>query len=530
MEHKLLMAENTLEFINDQISIIQDSLHKTEKQILSFRLNKNVVDINLEGNRAYSKLLKFYDQKTELNFKQNYYEYLKEYIISKHDPQAIIVPILFDPNNQTLNNQVKYLQQLYNERDLLEFSVETGNPGLVRINQSIQTARNNILEITDGLLQNNRTTLKQIDAEEKQIENQLLHLPQDEQELMNYQRKFEVNNLFYTFLMEKRAEAGIQRASAVSNVRIIDLATIYNVTPMGTKSSSIYLIALILGVIIPGGIIFLADAFDSSIKDRSDIEENTDIPILGVVSHNSTREAIPVHIRPGDAFAESFRHIRTNLQYILREPEQKVIMITSTLSGEGKTFIALNLATILAMSNKKVLLCGFDLRRPSLHKVFNLDNSKGISTFLAKRETSIEEIISTTDIENLDVMIAGPVPPNPAELLETTLLSDLINKVSSIYDFVVLDTPPVALVTDAILISKYSDSNMFIIRQNFSPKGILDIINDLQNKQVKKLSLMVNDIKESKAFGYRYYYGYGYRYSYHQNYGDKYYNNDLSRK
>jgi len=525
LERKRLIAENTLEFIEGQINIIQDSLKKTERQLLSYRLDQNVVDLSREGEMAYEKLQKFYDQKTQLKLKRNYYEYLKDYIEKKHDPQAIIAPTLVDASDQLLIEQVQGLQILYEEREQLAFAAAVENPSLVQINYRIQSTRDKILEILDGLIQSNDLARQQIDTEEGQIEQQLLRLPVSEQELINIQRKYEVNNQFYTFLLEKRAEAGIQRASTVSNVRILDRANIYNVTPVGTKRSLIYLSALILGLIIPGGIIYLADALDNRIKDRSDIEENTDLAILGVVSHSTTGEEIPVHVRPSNAFAESFRHIRTNLQYILREPNQKVIMITSTISGEGKTFIALNLATILAMANNKVLLSGLDLRRPGLHKIFNLDNSKGISTFLAGKD-KFEDTISPTNIDGLDVMIAGPIPPNPAELLGTTQLSELMKKASRLYDYIVIDTPPVALVTDALLISKYTDANIFIIRQNFSPKGVLEMINNLKDKQIQELTLLVNDIKESKAFGYRYYYGYGYGYgydySYYKHYGYKY--------
>ena len=200
---------------------------------------------------------------------------------------------------------------------------------------------------------------------------------------INIQRKYEVNNQFYTFLLERRAEAGIQRASAVSKVRILDEANLYNVETVGIRKSLVYLLALFLGIFLPGSIVYLVDSLDNRIKDRADIEANTNLPILGVISHNTTGEDIPVIVRPGDAFAESFRHIRTNLNYILREPEQKTIMISSTISGEGKTFIAINLANILAMTKVKVLLVGMDLRRPSLHKIYNLDINSGVSTFLA---------------------------------------------------------------------------------------------------------------------------------------------------
>jgi len=350
----------------------------------------------------------------------------------------------------------------------------------------------------------------------------LLRLPVSEQELINIQRKYDVNNQFYTFLLQKRAEAGIQRASTVSNVRILDKAGIYNSVPVGTKKSVLYLLAMVLGLIIPGGIIYLVDSMDTRIKDRSDIENNTDLPILGVVSHDTTGENIPVQLNPGSAFAESFRHIRTNLQYILREPHQKVILVTSTISGEGKTFIVMNLAAILAMNNKKVLIAGFDLRRPSFHKIFSIDNSIGISTFLAGKN-SYEEIIKSTNIDQLDVMIAGPVPPNPAELIATQRTKELIVNASNTYDYIVIDSPPVAMVTDAILLSRFSHSNIFIIRQNYSTKGVLEMINSFKDGKIKEISLMVNDIRESKALGYRYYYGYGYSYGYHSKYGYDYY-------
>ncbi len=188
-----------------------------------------MVNLSTEGQQAYNKLQNFYDQKTQLKLKQNYYEYLKVYIVSKKDPQAIASPILLDANDQMLINQVENLQQFYEERELLGFSAESGNPGLVRINSRIQTLRKKILEIIEGLIQNNELSLNQIDIEEKQIERQLLQLPVSEQELLNLQRKVEVNNKFYTFLLQKRAEAGIQRASTVSEVRILDQANIYNI-------------------------------------------------------------------------------------------------------------------------------------------------------------------------------------------------------------------------------------------------------------------------------------------------------------
>lgn len=524
LERRRRIAENTLEFISDQILIIEELLQQTEQQLLTFRLDENVVDLSREGQMAYDKLQKYYDQKTQLKLKKNYFQYLKEYIINRHDPQAIIAPTLVDANDQLLIDQVRKLQQLYEDREQLEFSALLENPGMTQINSRIQTTRNKILDILDGLIHSNDLAWNQIDIEEQFVENQLLKLPVSEQELLNIQRKHDVNNQFYKFLLEKHAEAGIKLASTVSNVRILDKASYFDTTVVGTKKSILYLFALFLGLILPIGIILIADFVDPRIKDRNDIDENTNIPILGVISHELSGTQIPVNDNQKSAFAESFRHIRTNLNYLLREPDQKIIMVTSTISGEGKTFIALNLATILALNNKKVVLAGFDLRRPSLHKIFSMENTAGISTYLSG-QSEIENIYKPTNIDGLDIMIAGPVPPNPAELIDTKNMETLVKAISDKYDYVIVDTPPMALVTDALLISKYSHTNIFVVRQNYSPKGVLEMINNIHEKNIPNASLIINDIKESSTFGYRYYYGYDYSYSYnyYYRYGSEYY-------
>ena len=306
---------------------------------------------------------------------------------------------------------------------------------------------------------------------------------------------------------------------------------------MGQRKLLNYVIAFILGIGLPGIIIILANYLDPRIKDKIDIENKTKAPLLGVISHNDIKAAIPVHHKPNASFTEAFRHIRTNLQYILREPDQKVIMITSTGAGEGKTFIAVNLAAILAMNFKKVLLLGLDLRRPSIHKIFNIDNSEGISTYLVDK-SEMNNILFKSDIDGLDILPAGPNPPNPAELLLTEKMKNLIEQAKNDYDYIVIDTPPVALVTDALIISQYSSANIFVVRQNFSHKEVLNLINKYyEDKKIPNLSLLVNDLRYSRSLGYSYYYGYGYEYGYGYGYGhgyskyhNKYYSDEKDKK
>lgn len=533
LERKKTKANNSLDFIESQIRIILDSLKNTEKQLLTFRMQNSVVDLNQEGQQYYDKLKSFYEQQTQIKLKNNYYQYIKNYIENKRDPQAIVPPIIVDAQDQLLISRVESLKTFYDEREELSFSAEKDNPGIIHINSKIQTARDEILQFIDGLIHNNDLAWEQIEIEESAINQQLLNLPISEQELINYQRKYDVNNNFYTYLLQKRAEAGIEKASTVSNIRFLDKALYFTIELSGMKSSFIYLLALIIGLFIPAGIIFLVDYTDNKIKDRSDIEEKTDVPIIGVISHDKTGMDIPVHNYPNSVFTESFRHIRTNLNYILREPELKIIMITSTVSSEGKTFVAANLSAILSKGNKNIVLIDLDLRKPSLHKIFNLNNDNGISTYLIG-ESGIDQIIYESGIQNLDLIVAGPPPPNPAELIETAGLEAIINYSNEKYDYIIIDTPPVALVTDALLISKFSNANVFVVRQHYSDKGVLEFINDLSKKRMQNISILVNDVRESKILGYPYNYGYGYGYGYSYTYlyryGDRYYKDDVNHK
>jgi capsular exopolysaccharide synthesis family protein len=524
LERKRLIAENTIDFIDEQISIIRDSLNQSERQLLSFRLANNIVDLSREGEMAYQKLSRFYEQKVNLVFERNYYNYLDDYIRSNSSADAIVTPTLVDANDPLLLEQVSELQSLYQEKEKLEFSAEKNNPGLEIIELQIRATREKLIQIIEGLKKNNELALRQIEAEERLIESQLRNLPRSEQELLNIRRKHEVINQFYTFLLEKQAEAGINKASTISNIRILDRADSFNVTKIGTKKSFIYLIALIMGIFIPVGILILTDILDTRVKELNDITRSTAIPIIGVVSHNKSGDQLPVITEPGSAFSESFRHIRTNLDFLLKSSGDKAIMVTSTISGEGKSFIALNLASVLALSNKSVLLCGMDLRRPTLHKVFFFENQSGISQILIGNK-SISESIQKTSQKNLHFLPSGPIPPNPAELLDSKTMSELMTEIKNSYDFVIIDTPPLALVTDAQIISKYSDLNILVIRQNYSRKEMFSLINETNNKSISPNSLIINDIRPSRALGYYYGYGYsyGYGYGYHSEYGKDYF-------
>jgi tyrosine-protein kinase Etk/Wzc len=518
LERKQQIAENTFLFIDDQIDVILDSLSRAEEQLLTFRLTNNVINLSREGEIAYERLKSFHDQRTRLKMDENYYRYLKKYIEERNDPQTIIAPTLTGGGgDQLLIAAVQELQRLYEERENLGYSVHSDNPGLESINNRIASTRLRIIEIVKGLIENNRLTLEQLDTEEQAIINQLKTLPLNEQQLLNIKRKYDLYNQFYTFLLQRRAEAGIQKASTISNVRVLDPARHDQLEPVGSDKKVTILIAILLGLLVPGGIILLWDLLDNRIREREDITSRTDLPIAGIVGHSPQGVTLLSGDVTGSAFAESLRRIRTNLQFMLRAPEKKVIMVTSSISGEGKTFTATNLATIFAMNNRKVLLIGCDLRRPALHRVFNINNNRGLTSVITGEE-SAENCIAQTAIDNLFFLPAGPVPPNPAELLETLEMEALFEKVKIEFDYIILDTPPVALVSDALALARHADLTLYVIRQNYSQKHVLDILNQIDSEnRLPYITLLINDIKPKRNMGYNYYYGYnrGYNYGYY---------------
>jgi capsular exopolysaccharide synthesis family protein len=274
---------------------------------------------------------------------------------------------------------------------------------------------------------------------------------------------------------------------------------------------------------LPAVFIVLIDLLNNKVIDKKDIERATSAPILGFISHSGYVSEMPVIEKPGSTLAESFRSIRTSLKYFIPEGQPAVIAVTSTISGEGKTFVAVNLATIISMLGKKTLLIGLDLRKPRIHKILGLHNTDGMSTLLSGNST-YEEILQKTSIENLWFASAGPIPPNPAELIERQAMSDFLEKAREQFDYIIIDTPPAAVVTDALLLTGRADVTLFVVRQRYTSKNTLHLIDEIyRNREIKNPGVVVNDISMSGYYGYGLRYGYSMGYSYGYNYGYKYY-------
>jgi capsular exopolysaccharide synthesis family protein len=455
---------------------------------------------------------------------RQYYVYLQEYVSSRNETGDIVSPGAMGVTNGSLEGLVAELASFQQQKSKLKINISEDLPAVSFIDNGIKDIKALIAENINSSMKSLDNAIKDSDRRISLVEAELNKLPGTERRLINIQRKFDLNNTVYNYLLEKKAEAGIAKASTVSDNRIIDSAESFNSSQIGPKSRQNYAMALILGLLIPAVLILLIDYLNNKIIDKKDIEKGTRAPVIGFISHNKLQTEIPVNERPGSTLAESFRSVRTNLKYFIKETQNPVISVSSTITGEGKTFVSANLAAIIASNGKKVLLVGLDLRKPRIHKIFGINNDIGISNFLIGQE-KFENIIFQTEVNNLWYIPSGPVPPNPAELIDSQAMKDFIIKAKKQFDYIIIDTPPVAIVTDALLVASMTDIYIFVVRQRYTSKNTLSLIDELhRNENITSIGIVMNDISLTGYYGYGLRYGYsaGYGYSYGYNYYGNY--------
>jgi capsular exopolysaccharide synthesis family protein len=526
VDNKNQTADSTIKFINAQLKIISDSLSRAEDKLENFRLKNNFIDLSREGTLIQNKLEKIENEKTVFELQLQYYNYLSEYLNIKNSGGTIISPSVMGITDQVLIRLVNELSAFQKETEKIGFNISGEQPAASLIFRQTEEAREALRENVKNGIAGLKQLIAESDKKISGVEVEINRLPSTERKLISIQRKFDLNNTVYTYLLEKLSESGIARASNVSDNRIIDTASYFSSVLIKPKTRMNLIIAILLGLIVPITIISLIDYFNDKVIDKKDIERKTKVPVIGYISHSEGKNEIFVIKKPGSSVAESFRSVRTAIKYYIKENEVAVIAISSTISSEGKTFISINLASITGMLGKKVLLIGLDLRKPNINKVFDLQDSPGMSTYLSGG-CDYKEIIKSTQINNLFYAPSGPIPPNPAELIETDQMKKFMERAKKEFDFIIIDTPPVAIVTDALLLSRYVDVNLFIVRQRYSPRNTLEMIEQLYSQgKLKNMAIVMNDISLAGYYGYGMRYGYkntyGYSYGYNY-YGSNYY-------
>jgi len=509
----------SLEFINSQLSGISDSLNIASTKFTNFRTNNKIIDLGEQGKLVMNKLKDIESDQASSKMQLDYFKNLYEYLKNATDYKKIIAPSVVGVQDAALNSLVVQLGDLYNRRQIIAYSAKENNPTLILLDQQLTQIRNTLIENLHNLIDNATKNIKNIKDQQDEINIQLNKLPAKEQKMISIQRQFDLTNEIYTFLLQKRAETNIALASSTSDIQVIDIARPETATKIGLAPRMKLLIGFFFGLLLPLGLILIKNFFDDRVHTQEDVENNTNLPILGNIIHSTGKTDIAVYESPKSNTAESFRGFRTNLQFMLPRNTGSIVSVHSTTPGEGKSFISTNLATILAMNDKKVALIGADLRKPRLHKIFNSDNEKGLCTYLIGYDT-LDQILKPTQIANLSLIPSGPIPPNPAELLGNKQMKVLLEELRQKFDYIIIDNAPIGLVTDGLIMGQLSDLNVFILRYGISHKNQIRVINEVADKQqIDHCAIVVNDIS-TNSFGYTYYKYYHYEYYQNTYYSD----------
>ena len=535
LEKKNMVSENTIQFIDNELTGIQESLGSAESELKDFRKQNDLMNLDMQASQIYNSLQVLEREKADMTVNVKIYKRLQDYIKGQiDDPENLAAPSTMGINDPLLNQLVKDLVTLSQTKATQLLTQTEQHPQIVKLNEQIVTTKKTLLETINNLVINAEMSLDEINKRIAKAVSETKVLPEKQQQLINYQRNFNFNDETYKYLMQRRAEAQILKASNTPDNEILDVARIEKTQKISPRTKMNYLIALILGLLIPAVYLFLKDFFNVSINDRKDVEKLTQFPIIGQVAQTNSKDPLVVVNSPKSPIAESFRSIRTNIEFITQGKTKSTILVTGDMQSIGKTFNAINVASIYALYGKKTVLLGFDLRKPKLFKEFGLNNNIGLSSFLSNKEPFESIIQSTTAIPSLDIITSGPIPPNPAELIASEKCDELFQLLRDRYDYIIIDTPPVGLVTDAFLLMKHSDVNLFIVRQGVTNKNIFGtIIKDMEARDLK-MSIVLNGIQTNKGYGYSYgkKYGYGYGYAYGYGYGrygsrnSGYYGND----
>jgi capsular exopolysaccharide synthesis family protein len=504
LEKKNKQAFNTIKFIDARISDIADSLFFAENKLQNFRSRNQVMDLSFQGEQLYERMNQLENEKTVLVMQQRYYDYIREYFNSNNDVSDLMAPSAMDVRDPTLSQLIGELMDLNNQR----MNYMLNNPKnlfLKDLEIQISNLKKTILENIQYSYRKAEIDLEDIDSRIAKLNTQITMLPRTERELIGMERQFKLNDAIYTFLLQKRAEAQIARASNFSDYEIVNDAQYFNARVISPNTQMNYIIAAFLGLMFPFSIILIRDFLNNKITDIKEIEEMSSLPLVGQIFHSRKKSKAIIMDYPKSPIADSFRAIRTNLQFFAKGSDKMVILLTSTISGEGKSFCSVNLASVYALLGKKTLLLGFDLRRPSLYQDFNLNNEKGITSYLINK-MSVDEIIQKTKIENLDLISAGPIPPNPMELIASEKTAQFFEELKKKYDYIIIDSAPLGAIADSFLLFEYSDINIVVIRHNVTVKEAIKMnLKNIESKGVKNVTLLINDIKLKKnAYGYAY--------------------------
>ena len=507
------MSDSTIKFINERIALVGNELGGIETTIQQFKQNNKLTDIASQSQVLVGRSNNYIEQLNTLDVQLQVLQTMLAYVEDEQNNRRPVPSLL--NSDATFGGLVGQYNTLQVQRDKILLSLKEDNPLAANLDVQIAGLRSSIIKSLKSQQQALTISRSNLNSQNAEVSGLIRNVPEQERRFLDYNREQSVKQALYLFLLQKKEETAIAKASNVPNASIIENPEV-NYTPYEPNKNQTLIMGLIVGLLLPSGFIALRLLLNNKIMSREDVTKLTPVTILSEVGHSETQDLLNLKESGRSSVAEQFRIFRTNMDFALANIQSPVILITSCLSGEGKSFIAANLAQIYSVSGKKVLLMELDLRKPKLSKMLGISNDTGFSNYIITNRPVQEFIRPVTSIDSMvDILPSGPVPPNPAELLLSGKMSQLMADLKKQYDIIIIDTAPIGAVTDAQILGKVSDISLYIIRQGYSIKNSVEIVNDIVlNAKLPSLYLILNDIKAGTSYRYGYGYGYGYGYSY----------------
>lgn len=503
-EDKNRITDSTINFIDERLALVSNELSGVESNLQQFKQQNELINLEQQGQLALTTSADLQKQIIDAEVKIAIVEQMEDFL-QKNSRRLVPASLVVD--DPTYLNMVQQYNGLLMERDRQVQTSKEDNPVVQQLDDQIETMKRSLLSSLQSIKRGLITGKNALQQKSSQASGQIRRAPEKERAFLDISRQQEVKQQLYLYLLQKREESAISKSGSLANSRLIEPA-VTNPVPVSPKKSLLYLAGLLAGLIIPAAFLYLKELLNNKVQERKDVTSVVNAPILGEIGHNATQELVVVQKESRTPLAEQFRIVRTNLQFILGGGDHKSILITSSMSGEGKSFFSINLASSLAIAGKKVVLVEMDLRKPKISSELGVSNSKGFSSYMIG-QTKLDEL--PVQHEGFYVVSSGPIPPNPAELLLQPKVADLFSYLKEQFDYVIVDTPPIGLVTDAILIGKFVNAGIYMVRQNYTFKNQLNIAKELFNdNRIPNISILINDVKVGGRYGY----GYGYRYGY----------------
>ena len=516
LERKNDAASKTINFIDQQLDTVSKSLSQSEGALTSFRRSNQIVDLPSHSTKVLGKATQYDEQQSQLKLRESYLSYLTNYLKTNIDAGAIVAPSSLGVTEPMLLNLV----QQFNEVLIRKSETSDKSPLYAKYVREMESLKNSINEAVKNMRASMDIERNDLNSKLASVNQDISTLPGKEMQLIGIERKYRVDDNYYTFFLQKRAEAAIQKASNSPDNYVLDRARIIALTNSSTKSRNIMMM-LLIGFLIPALIIVLKEVLNNTVRDSRDVEKNSSYPLIGTIKHTRSSDPVITSKRPRSSFTEMFRVIRTRMEFIVQRKTDMLILTTSAESGDGKTYFNINLAATYGMTGQKTLLVDMDIRKPSVNSRLGLPESNGVTNYLIG-ENKLEELIIRNEEYNFDILPAGTIPPNPGELIRSDQLKEMFAELRKMYSFIIVDTSPIGLVADAYSLAPLMDANLFIVRSGKTNKTFFRKLNEqIKADNLQLFYIVLNDVdfennpyikygQRSHGYSYGYNYGYGY--------------------